>query len=58
MNDLDLNILKNFTVLTLKYLAEDAEYSVTGLWQNLENARKIRRRLDEMIPLINSIIDC
>lgn len=57
MNDIDLNTLKMFASITLQYLAEDNEYDVTQLWQHLENARKLRERLNKLYPLIDTIIN-
>lgn len=57
MNDLDLNTLKMFASITLQYLAEDNEYDVTQLWQHLENARKLKERLNKLYPLIDTIIN-
>lgn len=57
MNDIDLNTLKMFASITLQYLAEDNEYDVTLLWQHLENARKLKERLNKLYPLIDTIIN-
>lgn len=57
MNDIDLNTLKMFASITLQYLAEDNEYDVTQLWQHLENARKLKERLNKLYPLIDTIIN-
>ena len=57
MNDIDLNTLKMFASITLQYLAEDNEYDVTQLWQHLENARKLKERLNKLYPLIDTLIN-
>lgn len=57
MNDIDLNTLKMFASITLQYLAEDNEYDVSQLWQHLENARKLKERLNKLYPLIDTIIN-
>ena len=56
MHDTDFNTLKMFADLCLKYFGEDAEYGITGLWQNLENARQYKARIDKLIPLIDTIV--
>lgn len=56
MNDTDFNTLKMFADLCLKYFAEDAEYDITGLWHNLNNARQFKARIDKLIPLIDAIV--
>jgi len=57
MNDIDLNTLKMFASITLQYLAEENEYDITQLWQHLENARKLKERLNKLYPLIDTIIN-
>ena len=56
MNEQDINTLIQFANLCLKYLAEDHEYGVTGLWQNLENSRQYLERIKILIPYIDAII--
>lgn len=56
MNDIDLNTLKSFADLCVRYFAEDAEYGNTGMWGCLENALQLRKRIDKLIPLINGIL--
>lgn len=56
MNPQDIDYLKNFAQLCLDYFAEDAEYDVTAMWQNLENARKLKERIKPLIPIIDTII--
>ena len=57
MNDLDLNILKSFAGYAIKYLAEEDCYSLDGMWQNLDEMRKLRKKIDPLIPLVTSIIE-
>lgn len=57
MNDLDLKTLKMFADITLKFLTEDMEYSLSGMWQNLDNANKLKQRLIALAPLIDTIIN-
>lgn len=57
MHNTDYNTLKMFADLCLKYFGEDAEYDITGLWQNLENARQYKARIDKLIPLIDTIVN-
>lgn len=57
MNDLDLNLLKNFADITLKFLSEDMEYGLSGMWQNLDNANKLKERLIILAPLVETIIN-
>lgn len=57
MNHLDLNILKHFADITLKFLSEDMEYGLNGMWQNLDNANKLKERLIKLAPTINTIIN-
>lgn len=57
MNDLDLNLLKNFADITLKFLTEDMEYGLSGMWQNLDNANKLKERLIKLAPLVETIIN-
>lgn len=57
MHDTDFNTLKIFADLCLKYFGENAEYGITGLWQNLENARRYKARIEKLIPLIDTIVN-
>jgi hypothetical protein len=57
MNDLDLNILKSFARYTIKYLAEEDCYSLDGMWQNLDEMRKLRKKINPLIPLVTTIIE-
>ena len=56
MNEHDLNLLKQFALMTLDYLAEGNEYEVTALWQHLENERQLRKRLNTLYPVIDTIL--
>ena len=57
MNNYDLNTLRLFADLTLQYLTEGLEYEQSGLWQNLDNERKLRERLIKLSPIIEFIIN-
>ena len=56
MNDQDINYLKQFADLCLKYFAEDDEYGLDGWTTHLENARKLRQRIDKLSPVIEGIL--
>ena len=57
MNDLDINYLIQFADLSLKYFAEDAEYGLDGMWQNLDNMRQYKERINGLVPIITAIIE-
>ena len=57
MNDLDLKTLKMFADITLKFLSEDMEYGLSGMWQNLDNTNKLKERLIALAPLIETLIN-
>ena len=57
MNNLDTNYLIHFADLSLKYFAEDAEYGLDGMWQNLENMRQYKARINKLIPIVAAIVD-
>jgi len=56
MNEIDINTLKEFAALTLNFLAEANEFEVTQMWQHIENERKLRKRLNHLYPIIESIL--
>lgn len=57
MNALDKNVLLNFAEMTLQYLTEAQEYSVTGLWSAKNMANKLYDKLLKYAPLVSGIIE-
>ena len=57
MNEQDLNLLKQFAAITLKYLDAYNEYECTALWQHLDNERKLFKRLMALYPIVDGIVN-
>ena len=57
MNNIDLNTLKLFADLTLKYIDAYQEYECTQLWENLDREKKIMQRLIKLYPIIDTIVN-
>lgn len=56
MNDQDINYLKQFSQLCLDYFAEDAEYGLDGWTTHLDNAVELSKRIEKLVPIIQSIL--
>ena len=57
MNHQDINILKQFADLCLKYFAYDAEYDVSGSYECIEKMTAMSERICRIIPVVDAIVN-
>lgn len=57
MTQIEIQTLIEFAQITLNYLENDNEYEASLLWEHLQKAVNLKKRLNELYPEIERLLN-